>query len=470
MRLRFGTDGIRGVANTELSASLSLAVGEIVGRVLVESSAKDPLFLLTKPASAGILPLVLIGEDTRRSSPMLRAALSAGLAANGVDVVSLGVVPTGAVAILVREMHAIGGAMVSASHNPSRDNGLKFFGMSGQKLTDPQQARIEAELDKRLDGQPETRPDTPVVGSRFRNSEIGMVSVDDGLVDKYLHALLQSVETPLSGLRVVIDAANGSAFRLGARVLREAGAEVETLFDVPDGGNINASCGATAPHSLARVVVDRGADIGLAFDGDADRLIAVDEQGAVVDGDGILAVLALALHEKGTLGGDAIVATVMSNVGLSLALRSYGIGVRECAVGDRNVLLSLEKEGLYLGGEQSGHVIFRHLAPTGCGLLTALQLCQRVVMAGVPLSELAGVMTKYPQILRNVDLEDRARCDEAKDFWREVESVRSDLGEVGRLVVRPSGTEPKLRIMAQAPTEEAAEAAVARIEAALAYL
>jgi phosphoglucosamine mutase len=442
--LRFGTDGVRGVANVDLTPEDVLHLGRCAGTLLAGQAAS--------PENAAFV----IGEDTRRSSPMLSAALAAGLASVGADVLDLGVVPTAAVAIVTRELGYTGGAVVSASHNPAADNGVKFFAAGGQKLDDAVQQEIEAALVAR---------DFPV--QRPSGVAVGRILHDSSMVSHYSDALLATVDTPLVGLRIVVDAANGAAYRLGPQILERAGAVVEVRHAAPDGSNINDGCGATAPDDLAGAVLEAGADMGVAFDGDADRLIAVDDKGDLVDGDAILVVCALDRLRRGRLRRSGVVTTVMSNQGLFVALRDNGVTVVEAAVGDRNVLVELERHGLDLGGEQSGHIVFRDLAPTGCGIITALQLAQIVVRERKPLSELVSAMHRYPQVLRNVPMPSRDAVDSAAELWAEVASVAGELGDTGRVVVRPSGTEPKLRIMVQAPTQALAEAAAERIAAAV---
>jgi len=445
---RFGTDGIRGVANTELTPELVLVLGRAAGTVL------------TRHADVEGRAEVLVGRDTRASSDLLSQALAAGLASVGVDVIDLGVIPTGGVAILCRELAAPAAAVVSASHNPAADNGVKFFGPGGQKLASGAEEEIERLLEAPHGSDTEAEMERPV------GAAVGRVSYRPEFVERYLEALMRTVEHSLEGLHVVVDAANGAASVVGPEALRRAGATVDVRFAEPDGMNINDGCGATAPAALARAVAESGADCGVAFDGDADRLVAVDARGRVVDGDHILAVCALDRHERGVLQGDGVVATVMSNVGLEVLLREHGIGVRECAVGDRNVLLALEAHGLMLGGEQSGHIIFRDECPTGCGILTALQLLQVMARTSESLASLAGRMTTYPQISTALPLKDRRALDAADTFWQDVRTVEAELSGTGRVVVRPSGTEPVLRIMVQASTETDARSRVDRLVAA----
>jgi phosphoglucosamine mutase len=433
--LRFGTDGVRGVANVDLTPELVLALGRAAARVL------------------GPGPFV-VGRDTRRSGPMLFAALAAGLTAAGSSVDDLGVVPTPAVA-----WYAAGssrpGAVISASHNPFADNGIKFFAAGGRKLTDDVEARLEAELDRVLDEGPRTGAlGAPAVGTVTRVGD----------VDDYEAALLACLDgRRLDGLHVVLDCANGSASVVAPEVFRRAGARVDVLHDRPDGTNINEGCGSTHPEDLRAAVVSSGADAGLAFDGDADRVLAVDDRGELVDGDQLIAICAVDRHQRGRLVDDTVVVTVMTNLGFRLAMAERGIRVVETQVGDRAVLDQLEAGGWSLGGEQSGHVIFRDLATTGDGILTGLQVLDVVARSGRPLAELGGVMTRLPQELRSVRVAARDELDAARGLWAEVERVEAELGERGRVLVRPSGTEPVVRVMVEASTAALATAAADRL-------
>ncbi len=442
-RPRFGTDGIRGVANGDLSPELVLALGRAVGRVLAP-------------------PRVVIGRDTRRSGPLLEAALAAGLAAEGVEVERVGVLPTPGIAWIAASEDAAG-AVVSASHNPFPDNGVKVFGRGGRKLSAGDEAAVEAELDRILAGGPDAGGRPPRTGG-----DVAAVVDRPEAAAGWLDALAGSLDgRRLDGVRVVVDCGHGAASAIAGDVLRGLGASVTVLHAEPDGTNINAGCGSTDPSRLQQVVADRQADAGLAFDGDADRVVAVDERGVVVDGDEIIAVCAIDRHERGVLAGGAVAVTVMSNLGLRLGLAERGIGVVETPVGDRHVLEALDRHGLTLGGEQSGHVIFRDLASTGDGLLTGLQLLDVVHRRGRPLSELAGTaMTKLPQVLRNVEVR-RGAAELVTAVAADVAAVERDLGGSGRVLLRPSGTEPVVRVMAEAPTEAQARAAVDRLVAAV---
>jgi phosphoglucosamine mutase len=437
--LKFGTDGLRGVANSELTPELALALGRAAARVLGGDR-------------------YAVGRDTRRSGPLLEAALSAGLAAEGADVVSLGVVPTPAVAWWSATTDSPA-AMVSASHNPFGDNGIKLFSAGGRKLADDVEAALEAELGRVLAGG-WRRPSAPT------GAAVGVVSTDPSALTGYAGSVAATLAgRRLDGLRAVVDCAHGSASVVAPRVLRDLGIDVEVLHAAPDGTNINERCGSTHPDTLAAAVVARGADVGVAFDGDADRVLLVDEMGTLIDGDQIIALCALDRHDRGALRGDAVVVTVMTNLGFRQAMDKAGIGVVETAVGDRYVLEALESRGLALGGEQSGHVIFRDLATTGDGLLTAVQVLDVVARAGWPLAALAvEAMTRLPQVLRNVRVAERDPY-LLDRLAPAVAAVEARLGPSGRVLIRPSGTEPLVRVMAEAPTEAEAEAAVADLVA-----
>ena len=437
MSLSFGTDGVRGVANTELTPELALALGRATAEVL------------------GPAPAVVVGRDTRRSGPLLEAAFVAGLASAGCDAHLLGVVPTPVVA-WASARDGVPGAVISASHNPFADNGIKLFAPGGRKLTDDVEARIEAAL--AAGGGP--RPTGAAVGAGHEAAD---------RVEGWLDAVAGTLAgRRLDGLRVVVDCANGAASPVAARLFRSVGAEVTAIHDAPDGTNINDGCGATHPGSLGHAVVAAGADLGLALDGDADRCLAVDASGEVVDGDQILAVLALDRRRRGALPGDTVVVTVMSNLGFRQAMAREGVAVVDTAVGDRYVLDAMEQGGYALGGEQSGHVIQRDLATTGDGLLTGLHLCDVVAREGESLAALAGVMRRLPQVLRNVRVEGRpADLDGLLEALADdVAAAESRLGEGGRVLLRPSGTEPLIRVMVEAPTHDEADAvAVALVRA-----
>jgi phosphoglucosamine mutase len=398
----------------------------------------------------------VVGRDTRISGPLLQAALSAGLAAEGAGVADLGVVPTPAVAWL-SAADGVPGAVISASHNPYPDNGIKFFAAGGRKLSDELEARLEAELDRTFHA-PAAGPTGDGVGRVVPFD--GRHRYADGLV-----ALLAPGR--LSGLRLVVDCANGAASEVAPDVLRRLGASVEVIGDRPDGLNINAGCGSTAPQQLQREVLDRGADCGLAFDGDADRVLAVDHRGELVDGDQLIAVCAVDWHRRGLLADDTVVITVMSNLGFRQAMADHGIRLVETDVGDRYVLEALEKGGWVLGGEQSGHIVFRDLATTGDGLLTALQVLDVVARTGRPLAELASVMTRRPQVLTNVRMVRRQQVQEHDEVRAAVREVEAALAGHGRVLIRPSGTEPVVRVMVEAPSRDQAQRAAESLAEAI---
>ena len=419
--MRFGTDGVRGRANTELTPEFALALGRAAAQVLDATHA-------------------VVGGDSRRSTPMLEAAFVAGLASEGVEVHRLGVTPTPAVAFEAARLGAMG-AVISASHNAHHDNGIKLFGPGGTKLPDEVEARIEAALASLTTP---TGDPAPIHGR-------------GASADEYIDHLLAVLEgRTLTGLRVVVDAANGAASHLVGDVMRRSGAESVVVHAEPNGTNINAACGATDPAGLQAVVTAERAAAGIALDGDADRLIAVDERGDIVDGDHIIAICAADLRARGLLHDDTVVVTVMTNLGFRLAMEAAGIAVVETPVGDRYVLEALDRGRYSLGGEQSGHVIFTDHATTGDGLLTALVLLDIVQRSGRPLSALAAdAMTQLPQVLVNVPVAER-RPDVADLLADDIGRWNAELGETGRILVRPSGTEPLVRIMVEAPTAELA--------------
>lgn len=443
MALRFGTDGVRGVANTALSVSFVTALGRAAARTFAA-------------------PRCAIGRDTRRSGSMLTAALTAGLAAEGVDVIDLGVLPTPAVAYWAQRENAPG-AVISASHNPYGDNGVKFFAPGGRKLTDATQEAIESHLEDLLTFRVGAVDDDAPTGA-----SVGTFSEDDDGRRHYVDHLTDEVleGRRLDGLAVVVDAANGAASTVAADVFTRLGATITVVNASPDGTNINDGCGSTQPAGLRQAVVARRAVIGLALDGDADRLLAVDEHGALVDGDALMALFALDLAAKGRLAGDRIVATVMSNLGLERALASAGLGLVRCGVGDRNVLATLETERLNLGGEQSGHLIFTDHATTGDGLLAGVLLADLVLRSSRSLSDLASVMTPVPQVLHNVHLPAPVP-DLIERLQTDIEAAEERLGGDGRVLVRLSGTEPLVRVMVEAVDDRAAgEVAAMLVEAA----
>ncbi len=434
--MKFGTDGVRGAAGTELTTDFAFRLARAASRVLTSSGGDRR---------------VVIGGDTRESTELLARALAHGFRAEDIEVVSLGVAPTPMVAFEAQRQGALG-AVVSASHNPYHDNGIKLFAVGGLKLTDDVERRIETELDS-----------IPSGGDLVVATEMP----DDGDHRPYVDHVLRYLEgRRLDGLRVVLDAANGAASVVGPEVLRAAGADVIVIADSPDGRNINDGCGATVPSYVAAAVLEHGADIGVALDGDADRLIAVDHTGSVVDGDHIIAIVAVDLLAKGELRDDTVVVTVMTNLGFRLAMRDVGINVVETGVGDRYVLEALAVGGYSLGGEQSGHVIFADHATTGDGVLTALALLDAVKRSGRPLAELsAAAMTPLPQVLVNVVVARRAP-DVAELLADDIERVEQSLAGAGRVLVRASGTEPLVRVMVEASTHDAAVAAADDLAAA----
>jgi phosphoglucosamine mutase len=443
----FGTDGVRGVAGLDLDARLATDLAAAAAGVLAGTGAFDTA------QAAKRRPLAVLGRDPRASGEFLEAAVVAGLAASGVDVLRLGVVPTPAVAYLTAELSAELGVVLSASHNLAPDNGIKFFGPGGYKLPDG----VELEIETRLASAPDGTPRLP--GGGF-----GRVRDGTGETESYLRHLLAAVGTaladgapdtaaghgPLAGLRIVVDCANGAAFELAPRVLRLAGAQVHAIGVQPDGSNINAGCGSTSLDALRFAVAEREADAGIAHDGDADRCLAVDASGEVVDGDQILAILAITMKEAGRLPADTVVATVMSNLGFRLAMRDAGIRVVQTPVGDRSLLAAMLAGGYALGGEQSGHIVLLDHATTGDGLLTALQLLAIAARRGQPLSKLAQVMSRYPQVLVTVPVQDKAAAASSSGLTAAVGAAEAELGESGRVLVRPSGTEPAVRVMVEA--------------------
>ncbi len=433
----FGTDGVRGVANTSLTAELTLDLSVAAAHILGEAGIFDA------HVGRGGRPRAVVGRDTRISGQFLEAAVVAGLASAGVDVLLLGVLPTPGVAYLTGSLDADLGVMISASHNPMPDNGIKFLARGGVKLDDALEVAIENRL-----REPWDRP----TGDR-----VGRVETYDDAVRDYARHLVSTLDQPLTGLKVVLDCAHGAASVAGPLALAEAGAEVVAICAEPDGTNINDGCGSTHLDVLQRAVLEHGADAGFALDGDADRCLAVDHEGNVVDGDQLLAVLALSMRDAGTLRQDTVVATVMSNLGFVQALRAEGVGVRQTKVGDRYVLEAMKAGSYSLGGEQSGHVIMSDHATTGDGILTALQVLGRQSRTGKSLQELAAVMTRLPQVLVNVPGVDKSRADDDAVLAAAVAEAEAELGDSGRVLLRPSGTEPLVRVMVEAVTAEQAQ-------------
>ncbi|MDP2871866.1 MAG: phosphoglucosamine mutase [Bacillota bacterium] len=446
MHRPFGTDGVRETANTVLTAELALALGRAGAHVLggrAAGAANEPAW------GAQGRPRVVLGRDTRVSGPLLGAAVAAGAMSAGVDVIDLGVFPTAGVACLTRSLAAAGGVVISASHNPYEDNGIKFFGADGTKLSDEVEDEIAAHATTRQDRVP--RPGGCAVGRALAQP--------DGR-ELYLRHVVGTVAVRLDGLRVVVDCANGATTGFAREALERLGAQVREVAASPDGCNINADCGSTHPASVAAAVVDCGYDLGLAFDGDGDRVVAVDGGGRVLDGDDLLAIVACDMLERDALPGRGIVATVMSNMGLDLLLASAGGRVVRTPVGDRQVYLAMRREGLAVGGEQSGHIIFLEHHTTGDGLITAVQLLQVLARRGQTLGEAAGKFERFPQAQRSVRVESRAALAAVAGQPRVAEAVREaerSLGSMGRVVLRPSGTEPVMRVMVEARQAEVAE-------------
>ena len=432
----FGTDGVRGLANAELSPEVALSVAFSAARVLIEHDRSHR-------------PVAVVGRDPRASGEMLEAAVSAGLASAGADVLRVGVLPTPAVAHLVGDLDADLGVMISASHNPMPDNGIKLFAAGGHKLPD----EVEDEIAERLDDR----------SARPTGATIGRVRDIADAADRYVDHLLVATPTRLTGLRVVVDCANGASSAVAPEAYRRAGADVVAIHSEPDGLNINDGCGSTHLDGLRAAVREHGADLGIAHDGDADRCLAVAADGEVVDGDQILAVLALAMKEAGELVQDTLVATVMSNLGLHLAMRAHAIDLVTTKVGDRYVLERLRTGGYSLGGEQSGHVILPAFATTGDGVLTALRLMARVAATGSPLSALTSVMQRLPQVLVNVPVPDKAAVAASDEVKAAVSAAETELGATGRVLLRPSGTEQLVRVMVEAPTEDQAAGVAHRL-------
>ncbi|GAB4080502.1 phosphoglucosamine mutase [Modestobacter muralis] len=440
----FGTDGVRGRANADLTPELAMSVARAAASVLSDRDGTSR-------------PVAVVGRDPRASGEMLEAAVVAGLASAGAEVLRVGVIPTPAVAHLTGRTDADLGVMISASHNPMPDNGIKLFSRGGHKLPDA----VEAAIERRVTGH-EAEDNRPTGGG------VGRVRDLPGAAEDYIDHVLSALRQPLRGLRVVVDCAHGAASRCAPEVYRRAGAQVHVIGGEPDGWNINDGIGSTHLGPLKDAVARHGADIGIAHDGDADRCLAVTADGDVVDGDAILAICALALHESGNLTDSTVVATVMSNLGFHHTMRAAGISVATTAVGDRYVLEALRSRGLSLGGEQSGHLVFLDWATTGDGLLTGLALLSRMSATGASLAELASVVQKLPQILVNVPVTDRLAVAESEDVARAVNEVEAELGDTGRVLLRPSGTEQLVRVMVEAPTQQQADAVAARLAAVVA--
>ena len=423
----FGTDGVRGVANRDLTPELAFALGRAAVAALGGEGR----------------PRVAVGRDTRISGSMLQAALSAGMASAGADVLRVGVVPTPALAFVTPLLKADAGVVISASHNPPEDNGIKFFSANGMKLADAVEDRIEELM----------REDA---GARPQGADVGVVRDAPEALGRYLDHLVEAAESRLEGMRVVVDCANGAAFRLGPEILRRLGAEVVPIHTESDGRAINVDCGATHPEVVAAAVREHGADAGVAFDGDADRALFADAGGEILDGDHVIAACARSMLEDGALSNRIVVVTVMANLGLRRALEEAGIQVLETQVGDRYVLEEMIRAGAALGGEQSGHVIFLDHATTGDGLLTTVRFLSLARRRGVSVADLAAGMRRYPQVMENVRTKDARAVADAPELTAAVRTAERSLGERGRVLVRASGTEPLLRIMVEAETESEA--------------
>jgi phosphoglucosamine mutase len=432
----FGTDGVRGVANKELTPELAFRLGRVGA------------YVLTKDRSGS---RIAIGKDTRISSDMLEAALISGVLSMGVDVLRLGVISTPGVAYLTKHLRADAGVMISASHNPVEDNGIKFFGGDGFKLLDD----VEDEIEKILLDENDTLP-------RPIGAAVGRVH-EEPAVGTYIKFLMGTVNHRFDGLHIVLDCANGAASAIAPQVFERLGAKVTVLNAMPDGVNINVGCGSTHPHVVQGAVLKHEADLGLAFDGDADRLIAVDATGHVVDGDFIMAICAAAMQQKGLLANDTVVATVMSNLGFIKAMEERGIRVETTAVGDRYVMEAMRKGGHVLGGEQSGHIIFLNHTTTGDGILTALQLVDILVESKKSLAELRTIMTRFPQLLENVRVRDKHAWRENKRIQEALRDGEALLGSRGRVLVRESGTEPIIRVMVEGPDERLLQECASKI-------
>jgi phosphoglucosamine mutase len=468
----FGTDGIRGVAGRELTAGLAMDVAAAAASVLAGSSgsagaAADAADL--QGSKVRRRPFVVVGRDPRASGEFLEAAVVAGLAASGVDVVRLGVMPTPGVAHITAAMGAEFGVMLSASHNPAPDNGIKIFARGGVKLPDAVEDEIEARMAEARRAPSGSHGPVGVPADGF-----GRVTDDADASELYLEHLLSTLQAgpsgrvaPLEGLRVVVDCANGAAARFAPDLLRRAGAQVVAIGAEPDGLNINDDVGSTCIEAVSGAVVAAGADAGIAHDGDADRCLAVDAAGRVIDGDQILAVLAMAMKAEQRLAGDTVVATVMSNLGFRDAMRAAGIGVVETPVGDRYLIAAMLEGKFVLGGEQSGHIVMLDHATTGDGLLTGLHLLAEIARQGRPLAEVASVMTRYPQVLISVPGVDKRRVATSSHLATAIAAAEAELGESGRVLVRPSGTEPAVRVMVEAAESTQAERLAGTLAAAI---
>lgn len=441
----FGTDGVRGLANEALTAPLALKLGQAAATVLTQNKRSEQR-----------RPTAIIGRDPRVSGEMLAAAMAAGMASKGVDVLRVGVIPTPGLAFLTDDYGADIGVMISASHNPMPDNGIKFFSAGGKKLADA----VEDEIEQAMASLAEGGPTGTGIGRIIEESSDAHV--------RYLDHLAESVTVPLSGIKVVVDCANGAASKIAPAAYAAAGAEVVPIFNEPNAYNINDNAGSTHIDQIQKAVVEHGADVGLAHDGDADRCLAVDAEGNVVDGDQIMAILALGMKEKSSLRENTLVATVMSNLGLKLAMQREGIDVRETKVGDRYVLEELNAGEYSLGGEQSGHIVVPSRATTGDGTLSGLLIMERMAETGKSLKELASVMTVLPQVLINVPVSDKSLILDAQEVKDAIAHAEEELGVDGRVLLRPSGTEELFRVMVEAAEKEHARKVAGRLAAVVA--
>jgi phosphoglucosamine mutase len=433
----FGTDGVRGIANKDITAEFALSLAQAAAYVMTEDAR-----------NRGDRPRAVIAHDPRISSDFISAAVCAGLASSGVDVFDAGVVPTPAAAYLTADLDADFGVMISASHNSAPDNGIKFFSRGGHKLPDTTEDKIEQALGQSL---------KPI------GSEVGRVTRFADAEDRYLLHLLGTIPNRLDGLKIVLDCANGAASAISPQAFADAGAKIVVIGADPDGNNINQGCGSTHLTALQAAVISNGADLGIAHDGDSDRCLAVDHTGAIVDGDHIMTVLALAMKDSGQLARNTLVTTVMSNLGLKIAMRDAGIGLIETKVGDRYVLEAMREGGYSLGGEQSGHIVFSQYATTGDGILTGLHLAAKVASSGKSLRELVSVMPNFPQVLINVPGVDKTRVDSDSELQDFVAEATAELGDRGRVLLRASGTENLVRVMVEAADQGTAQSWAERI-------
>jgi phosphoglucosamine mutase len=434
----FGTDGIRGLANRELTAELALDVAVAAAHILIESLG-----------STKVRPRAIVGQDSRASGDFLEAAVIAGLTSAGVDVYRVGVLPTPAIAFLVAETDADLGVVLSASHNPMPDNGIKIFARGGGKLDDA----LEIAIEKRI-GEPWDRP---------TGKDVGRVINDEAASESYIHHLLSTVDTQLGGLKVVVDCANGASSYVAPETLRRAGAEVVAISNNPNGWNINEGCGSTHMESLRNKVLETSADIGIAHDGDADRCLAVDGEGNIIDGDQIMTILAIGLKNRGLLAGNCVVGTVMSNLGFMNAMKEADIEVITTAVGDRYILEVLKDSACIIGGEQSGHLILKQFSNTGDGILTALALLQEMARTQKSAADLAGQMDKFPQVLINVGGVAKDGLEKSEKISLAVQAAEAELGDQGRVLLRASGTEQLIRVMVEASSDSVASSVASRL-------